>query len=77
MTETKIVLTITHKKPLPKDATDVIANRVYGWAYSQGVEVGVNVELTCSFPDCNCPMDPGPHPDWCARSLPHVRRQHG
>jgi hypothetical protein len=26
----------------------------------------------CRFPDCRCPMDPGPEPDWCARGLPHV-----
>jgi hypothetical protein len=45
VTETKIVLTVTHKKPLPEDATDVIANRVYGWCYSQGVEVGVTAEV--------------------------------
>ena len=26
---------------------------------------------TCKFPDCNCPLDAGPEPDWCARGLPH------
>jgi hypothetical protein len=45
MTETVIVLKVTHKKDLPKDATDVIANRVYGWCYSQGVEVSVTATV--------------------------------
>lgn len=27
----------------------------------------------CRFPDCKCPMDPGPEPDWCARGLPRWR----
>jgi hypothetical protein len=27
----------------------------------------------CRFPNCNCPMDPGPEPDWCARGLPHAK----
>jgi hypothetical protein len=27
----------------------------------------------CRFPECRCPMDPGPEPDWCARGLPHAR----
>jgi hypothetical protein len=31
------------------------------------------VQEFCRFPDCKCPMDPGPSPDWCARSLPHSR----
>jgi hypothetical protein len=26
----------------------------------------------CGFPDCKCPMDPGPAHDWCARGLPHA-----
>lgn len=26
----------------------------------------------CRFPDCKCPMDPGPEPDWCAKGLPHT-----
>lgn len=26
----------------------------------------------CRFPGCECPMDPGPEPDWCARGLPHA-----
>lgn len=30
-------------------------------------------ERICRFPDCRCPMDPGPEPDWCARGLPHAR----
>lgn len=28
----------------------------------------------CRFPDCRCPLDPGPEPDWCARGLPHAER---
>jgi hypothetical protein len=25
----------------------------------------------CRFPECKCPMDPGPALDWCAKGLPH------
>jgi hypothetical protein len=82
MTETKIVLTVTHTKPLPEGATDVIAQRFYGWSYSRGVEVGVTATMgpppinhTCLYPSCNCPMDPGPDPDWCARGYPHERKE--
>lgn len=28
----------------------------------------------CRFPDCKCPMDPGPEPDWCAKGLPHASK---
>jgi hypothetical protein len=28
----------------------------------------------CRFPECRCPFDPGPSPDWCARGLPHARQ---
>jgi hypothetical protein len=77
VTKTTIVLTIEHKKPLPEGAADLIAQRFYGWAYSQGCEVGVTASLglpsVCLFPSCNCPMDPGPDPDWCARGYPHIR----
>lgn len=31
----------------------------------------------CRFPDCRCPMDPGPADDWCARGLPHEKRSQG
>ena len=45
MNETQILLTISHKKPLPEGVTDVIAARFYNWAYSQGCQVGVNAEI--------------------------------
>jgi hypothetical protein len=50
MKETKIVLTVQHKKPLPDGVTDVIAQRFYMWAYSQGCEVGVNAEVLLPLP---------------------------
>lgn len=40
---------------------------------SQPVPVPVRTQEHCIFPDCNCPFDPGPDPDWCARGLPHSR----
>jgi hypothetical protein len=43
--ETQVLLTITHKKDLPPDATDVIAQRFYMWSYSRGVEVGVEAKI--------------------------------
>ncbi len=45
MNETQILLTISHKKPLPEEATDVVAQRFYGWAYSRGVEVSVTAAI--------------------------------
>jgi hypothetical protein len=33
------------------------------------------VQEVCRFPDCKCPMDPGPSVDWCARGLPHAQTQ--
>ena len=45
MNETKVILTITHKKPLPAQFLTVLENRFYMWAFSQGVEVGVKAEL--------------------------------
>lgn len=59
MNETKIVLTVQHKKPLPPDATDVIANRFYSWSYAQGVEVGVKAEIVDSCRKCGGFMKPG------------------
>jgi hypothetical protein len=53
MTETVIVLKVTHKKDLPKDATDAIAARFYGWSYSHGVEVSVTATLA------ELPKEPG------------------
>jgi hypothetical protein len=37
----------------------------------EGSGIG-GVQEVCRFPDCKCPMDPGPEPDWCARGLPHA-----
>jgi hypothetical protein len=48
MSETKFLVTLTHKKPLPDQAGAVIAGRIYGWLYSQGVEAGVNVREMAS-----------------------------
>jgi hypothetical protein len=45
MNETTIVLKVTHKKPLPPNATDVVAQRFYMWAFSQGCEVGVTATV--------------------------------
>jgi hypothetical protein len=45
MTETVIVLKVTHKKDLPKDATDAVASRFYTWAYSRGTEVTVTATI--------------------------------
>ena len=45
MNETFILLKVTHKKPLPQMLTDIVAQRTYMWAYSQGVEVGVTASL--------------------------------
>jgi hypothetical protein len=53
MTETIIVLKITHKKPLPPESTDAVAQRFYGWAYSRGVEVSVTATLS------EMPKEPG------------------
>ena len=43
--QTQILLTITHSKPLPKDAEEVIAQRFYMWSFARGVEVGVTARL--------------------------------
>ena len=45
MQETRIVLTVTHKKPRPADLAETIANRLYMLAYSRGVEVGVSASV--------------------------------
>lgn len=45
MTETIILLKVTHRKPLPELATDTISQRAYSWLYSQGVEAGVTATL--------------------------------
>lgn len=39
--------------------------------------LGSGAQEFCRFPDCKCPMDPGPEPDWCARGLPHAPRTSG
>lgn len=45
--KTLIVLEIDHRKPLPEKTpiTDVIAQRLYGYLYSQGVEAGVQARI--------------------------------
>lgn len=45
MNETFILLKVTHKKPIPEIATDIVAQRAYMWFYSQGIEVGVTATL--------------------------------
>ena len=32
-------------------------------------------EPLCIYPDCNCPMDAGPEPDWCARGYKHKEQK--
>lgn len=46
--KTVLVVEVEHEKPLPtrQDITDIAAQRIYGWLYSQGVEAGVRVALT-------------------------------
>lgn len=45
--KTQILIEIDHKKPLPEKTpiTDVIAQRVYGFLYANGVEAGVVAKL--------------------------------
>jgi hypothetical protein len=45
--KTLIVLEIDHKKPLPTKSpiTDIVAQRVYGYLYSQGCEAGVQARV--------------------------------
>jgi hypothetical protein len=43
MSETKFLVTLTHKKPLPEQVGSVLADRIYSYLYAQGVEAGVNV----------------------------------
>lgn len=49
MNKTRIILTITHAKPIPekieKTLAETIAQRAYSYLYSQGVEVGVDGKL--------------------------------
>lgn len=47
MTKTFIVVEIDHKKPFPEKTpiTDVVAQRIYGYLYSQGVEAGVQARI--------------------------------
>jgi hypothetical protein len=53
MTETIVTLKITHKRDLPKDLTDAIAQRTYNFLYSQGCESGVCAALA------EMPKEPG------------------
>lgn len=45
--KTLILVEIDHKKDLPSKvpATDVIAQRIYGWLYANGVEAGVQARI--------------------------------
>jgi hypothetical protein len=45
MTQTQILLTVTHKKPLPADWVEMVLNRAYMLLYSRGVEVGVDAKV--------------------------------
>lgn len=76
---TTVIVEIEHSKPLPEGVTDALADRAYQFAHARG-QMGLRAEVVarmevCRFPYCNCPMDPGPDPDWCARGLPHERKQ--
>ena len=44
---TVLQVVIDHNKPLPAKVslTDIAAQRIYGWLYSQGVEAGVQATL--------------------------------
>lgn len=53
MRETIITLRVVHRKDLPKLAAEKIAEKFYGWSYSQGVEVGVTATLA------ELPKEPG------------------
>lgn len=46
MSETvfKVSVVALHNKELPAQTAEILASRLYGWLYSQGIEVGVNVE---------------------------------
>lgn len=45
MTETIITLKLKHTKPLPAMTAEVVAQRAYGWLYSQGIESGVEAVI--------------------------------
>lgn len=46
-----IQLEIQHRKDLPDDAAEQIAQRAYGFLYSRGVEVGVRAKLMVEEPE--------------------------
>lgn len=48
--KTIIQLEVEHSKPLPPDATDIAAQRVYGWLFSRGIEAGVKAKLMEEVP---------------------------
>lgn len=41
MTETYLTFKLTHKRPLPDETAEVVAQRIYNWLISRGVESGV------------------------------------
>ena len=53
MNKTEILVTITHAKPLPDKTpiTDIAAQRIYGFLYSQGVEAGVDARIWTEVSD--------------------------
>lgn len=73
--KTVLIIEIDHTRPLPSKSPigEVLGQRVYGYLYANNCEAGVTVKDVCRFPECRCPMDPGPDENWCARGLPHVR----
>lgn len=45
-----------------------LETKLYFPASQSATPLGGNVR--CSYPDCNCPFDAPPDPEWCARGLP-------
>jgi hypothetical protein len=60
-----------HREACPEFYTLTAEQKAANLAYLQG-RYPDGAEF-CRFPDCKCPMDPGPEPDWCAKGLPHAR----
>lgn len=48
---TIVQLEIKHRRDLPADTADQIAQRAYGLLYSRGVEVGVKAKLMVEEPE--------------------------
>jgi hypothetical protein len=53
MTETILTIKLTHKKELPPNLTDEVAQRTYMYLYSRGCESGVQATLA------TLPKEPG------------------